>query len=206
MSDRTSKVVAARQGSEAQRAELADRSVRNAPHDGVHACAVPGLSLIRADTPSQPLACVYQPSLCVVVQGRKQAMVGEELDVEARADAHALHVLAPQFVELAVDLLGLRRDLQHHHPTVAPDRPRHRQRCLAGVGHVHQPQRANCRIEAFRLNREIVATLKDPQVIGLLRNQGVEPQPGTPAQLAAFMKSELETWGRVVREAGIKVE
>jgi len=39
-----------------------------------------------------------------------------------------------------------------------------------------------------------------------LRNQGVEPQPGTPAQLAAFMKSELETWGRVVREAGIKVE
>ncbi|TYT24938.1 AraC family transcriptional regulator [Luteimonas viscosa] len=79
MSDRTSKVVAARQGSEAQRAELADRIVRNAPHDGVHACAVPGLSLIRADTPSQPLACVYQPSLCVVVQGRKQAMVGEEL-------------------------------------------------------------------------------------------------------------------------------
>jgi len=57
-----------------------------------------------------------------------------------------------------------------------------------------------------RLNREIVATLKDPKVIGLLRNQGVEPQPGTPAQLAAFMKSELETWGRVVREAGIKVE
>jgi len=57
-----------------------------------------------------------------------------------------------------------------------------------------------------RLNREIVATLKDPKVIGLLRKQGVEPQPGTPAQLAAFMKSELETWGRVVREAGIKVE
>jgi tripartite-type tricarboxylate transporter receptor subunit TctC len=57
-----------------------------------------------------------------------------------------------------------------------------------------------------RLNRDIVATLKDPQVIGLLRNQGVEPQPGTPAQLAAFMKSELETWGRVVRDAGIKVE
>jgi len=57
-----------------------------------------------------------------------------------------------------------------------------------------------------RLNREIVATLKDPKVIGLLRNQGVEPQPGTPAELAAFMKSELETWGRVVREAGIKVE
>lgn len=57
-----------------------------------------------------------------------------------------------------------------------------------------------------RLNRELVAVLKDAQVIQLLRNQGVEPQPGTPAELAAFMKSELDTWGRVVREANIKVE
>lgn len=57
-----------------------------------------------------------------------------------------------------------------------------------------------------RLNRELVAVLKDPHVIQLLRNQGVEPQPGTPAELAAFMKSELDTWGRVVREANIKIE
>lgn len=57
-----------------------------------------------------------------------------------------------------------------------------------------------------RLNRELVAVLKDARVIQLLRNQGVEPQPGSPAELAAFMKSELETWGRVVREANIKIE
>ncbi len=57
-----------------------------------------------------------------------------------------------------------------------------------------------------RLNRDIVATMKDPYVADLLRKQGVEPQPGTPEELGAFMKSELETWGRVVKEAGIKVE
>ncbi|OGA38741.1 MAG: Twin-arginine translocation pathway signal [Betaproteobacteria bacterium RIFCSPLOWO2_12_FULL_68_19] len=57
-----------------------------------------------------------------------------------------------------------------------------------------------------RLNRDIVATLKDPQVIGLLRKQGVEPQPGTPEELAKFMKSEYETWGRVVKEAKIQVQ
>ena len=57
-----------------------------------------------------------------------------------------------------------------------------------------------------RLNRDIVATLKDAHVVDLLRKQGVEPQPGTPEELGAFMKSELETWGRVVKEAGIKVE
>lgn len=79
MPDNAFNVIAARRGTEAQRAELADRIVRNAPRAGVHACAVPHLELIRADAPSQPLASVYHPSLCVVVQGRKQAMLGEEL-------------------------------------------------------------------------------------------------------------------------------
>ncbi|MDH5823916.1 AraC family transcriptional regulator [Luteimonas sp. RD2P54] len=74
-------VVTARRGSEAQRAELAGRIARNVPGEGVHECAVPGLAMIRADAPSQPLPCVYHPSLCVVVQGRKQAMLGEELFV-----------------------------------------------------------------------------------------------------------------------------
>jgi tripartite-type tricarboxylate transporter receptor subunit TctC len=57
-----------------------------------------------------------------------------------------------------------------------------------------------------RLNRDIVATLKDPQVIDLLRKQGVEPRPGTPEELGAFIKSEYDTWGKVVREAKIQVQ
>jgi len=57
-----------------------------------------------------------------------------------------------------------------------------------------------------RLNRDIVATLRDPHVIELLRRQGVEPRPGTPEELAQFMRSEHQTWGRVVRDAGIKIE
>jgi tripartite-type tricarboxylate transporter receptor subunit TctC len=57
-----------------------------------------------------------------------------------------------------------------------------------------------------RLNRDIIATLRDPQVVDLLRKQGVEPRPGTPEELAAYMKREYETWGRVVREAKIEVQ
>jgi tripartite-type tricarboxylate transporter receptor subunit TctC len=57
-----------------------------------------------------------------------------------------------------------------------------------------------------RLNREIVATLKDPEVIKLLHNQGVEPKPSTPEELSAFMKKELETWGKVVKAANIQVQ
>jgi tripartite-type tricarboxylate transporter receptor subunit TctC len=57
-----------------------------------------------------------------------------------------------------------------------------------------------------RLNRDIVATLKDPQVVQLLRNQGVEPSPSTPDEQAAFMKKELDTWGKVVKAAKIQVQ
>jgi tripartite-type tricarboxylate transporter receptor subunit TctC len=57
-----------------------------------------------------------------------------------------------------------------------------------------------------RLNKEIVATLKDPEVIKLLRNQGVEPSPSTPEEQAAFMKKEHETWGKVVKAAKIQVQ
>lgn len=81
MSDTLSNVVEARSGFEPQQAELADRIARNARDDGLHATAIPGLALIRAGSPSQPLACVYHPSLCVVVQGRKRALLGDEIYV-----------------------------------------------------------------------------------------------------------------------------
>jgi tripartite-type tricarboxylate transporter receptor subunit TctC len=55
-----------------------------------------------------------------------------------------------------------------------------------------------------RLNREIVKALNSAEVKDLLAKQGLEAAPGTPAQLAAFGKSESETWGKVVKQAGIK--
>lgn len=58
--------------------ELAARIARLAPDDGIQRSAIDALTLIRASSPSQPIPCVYQPSLCVVVQGRKQARLGEE--------------------------------------------------------------------------------------------------------------------------------
>jgi AraC-like DNA-binding protein len=38
---------------------------------------IPRLSLYRAVAPSLPMSVLYEPALCVVVQGRKQAMLGE---------------------------------------------------------------------------------------------------------------------------------
>lgn len=79
MNDKVSNVVSARPGLEAQRAELAGRIARNVPGDGLHDCVMPSLALIQASAPSQPLPTVYHPCLCVVVQGRKRALLGGEI-------------------------------------------------------------------------------------------------------------------------------
>jgi tripartite-type tricarboxylate transporter receptor subunit TctC len=55
-----------------------------------------------------------------------------------------------------------------------------------------------------RLNKELVKALSSKEVKDLFAKQGLESAPGTPEELAAFMKREHETWGKVVKQAGIK--
>jgi tripartite-type tricarboxylate transporter receptor subunit TctC len=55
-----------------------------------------------------------------------------------------------------------------------------------------------------RLNRELVKVLTSPDAVALLHKQGVEPEPGTPDALGRYMAREYETWGKVVKQAGIK--
>src|SRR3546814_15502250 len=81
MQDNASNVIPARAEFSAQQAELAGRVARNTPAPGLNDTCVPGLALIRADAPSEPLPSVYHPSLCVVVQGRKRALLGDEVFV-----------------------------------------------------------------------------------------------------------------------------
>jgi tripartite-type tricarboxylate transporter receptor subunit TctC len=57
-----------------------------------------------------------------------------------------------------------------------------------------------------RLNREIAKVLNNPEAAALLQKQGVEPQPGTPEELARYLEREYQTWGKVVKEAGIKAQ
>ncbi len=57
-----------------------------------------------------------------------------------------------------------------------------------------------------RLKRELVKALNNAEVVALLHQQGLEPSPGSPAELARYMEREFETWGRVVKQAGIKAQ
>ena len=55
-----------------------------------------------------------------------------------------------------------------------------------------------------RLNKEIVKALANPQVVSALNKTGTEPKSSTPEEFAAYLKREYDTWGKVVKEAGIK--
>ena len=57
-----------------------------------------------------------------------------------------------------------------------------------------------------RLNAETVRALKHPDVAKQLSAQGLEPAPGTPAELAAVLKADVAMYAKIVSDAGIKPE
>jgi tripartite-type tricarboxylate transporter receptor subunit TctC len=58
----------------------------------------------------------------------------------------------------------------------------------------------------MKLNGEIVAILRLPEVKDRLLAEGAEPVGNTPEQFGEFIKSEIAKWGKVIRAAGIKTE
>jgi tripartite-type tricarboxylate transporter receptor subunit TctC len=57
-----------------------------------------------------------------------------------------------------------------------------------------------------RLNKEFVKALAHPQVVAALHKTGTEPKSSTAEEFAAYIKREYDTWGKVVKEAGIKAQ
>ncbi|WP_141322968.1 AraC family transcriptional regulator [Myxococcus sp. AB025B] len=61
--------------------ELATLLARHTPADGIHATAIPRLSLIRAAEPTPELHALQAAALCIVAQGRKQVLLGDDVYV-----------------------------------------------------------------------------------------------------------------------------
>ena len=57
-----------------------------------------------------------------------------------------------------------------------------------------------------RINADTNAALAHPSVKTRLEELGATPKGSTPAELANFLKSEIEKWGPVIREAKIRVD
>jgi len=57
-----------------------------------------------------------------------------------------------------------------------------------------------------RLNQEVGKILQSQMMRDRLAMDGAEPVPSTPEAMAKRVRDEIETWGRIAREAGIKPE
>jgi AraC-like DNA-binding protein len=56
--------------------KLVDTLNRHTQADGLYRTVLPGVSLARSGKPTMPMPVVYEPTLCLVAQGRKQVMLG----------------------------------------------------------------------------------------------------------------------------------
>lgn len=59
-------------------------------------------------------------------------------------------------------------------------------------------------VDAF--SKALQAALGSTHVKARLQALGVEPLPGTPAQMASFVQSERQKWGQVITSAGVKLD
>ncbi|MGJ7545811.1 Bug family tripartite tricarboxylate transporter substrate binding protein [Variovorax sp. LT1R16] len=57
-----------------------------------------------------------------------------------------------------------------------------------------------------RLNKDLVAALKNPETRAKLEEIGIQPMPMSPQQFADFTRSEQKLWSGVIKAANIKLD
>ena len=57
----------------------------------------------------------------------------------------------------------------------------------------------------MKINSEVSRVLSTPESRKLMSSAGVEVATGTPEELAKLLQSDLDRWGKVVRETGATV-
>jgi tripartite-type tricarboxylate transporter receptor subunit TctC len=87
-------------------------------------------------------------------------------------------------------------------PTIGETMPLYVANSWAGIG----VPRGTPREIVARLNREINAGLADPAVRGRLAEVAATPMPLSPEEIGAYVTGEIDKWGKVIRDAKIKVE
>ena len=57
-----------------------------------------------------------------------------------------------------------------------------------------------------KLNTEIIKAMNAPETKKALYDAGVEPTPSTPEAMSEYMIKEMDRWGKVVKDIGIRLE
>jgi tripartite-type tricarboxylate transporter receptor subunit TctC len=76
----------------------------------------------------------------------------------------------------------------------------------AGVWYAMLAPRGTPRDIVNRLNEEIRKVLADPGIREFLTKSGIDPEGGTPEELAKYLRSEITKWARVIKEANIRMD
>jgi len=130
--------------------ELAQSIARWTDKGELHTTPIPGLSLFRRDEPTEPLSSMYEPSVCLVAQGAKRVLLGEESYVYDASHFLITAVHLPTVVQVITaskekPYLGLRLKLDLREVSqlmvdsnLPPSRPRQSGRGMA-IGEVNAP-------------------------------------------------------------------
>jgi len=135
------------------------------------------------------------PALANVLSGQTQVIFATALSVKAHLDANRLRPLAVTTTTRMQTMPQL--------PTVAEAGvPGFEASTWHGLVAVAGTPRA----VTARLNTEVNAVLKDPQVSKFLENQGAIIQGGSADKFIAHIKSEIPKWAKVIKESGARVD
>lgn len=135
------------------------------------------------------------PALVDVIAGRSLAIFATALSVQPYLQANRLRPLGVTTLK--------RMETMPNLPTIAesgvPGFEASTWHGLVAVNGTSRPIMA-------KLNAEVNAVLKDPQVSKFLESQGAIIEGGTAEKFAAHIKSEIPKWAKVIKDSGAGVD
>lgn len=135
------------------------------------------------------------PALTDMLAGRTQVMFATALSVQPYLQANRLRPLGVT--------TSKRMDIMPSLPTIAESGvPGFEASTWHGLVAVAGTPRA----VTARLNAEVNAVLKDPQVRKFLESQGALIEGGSAEKFAAHIRAEIPKWAKVIRDSGARAD
>lgn len=135
------------------------------------------------------------PAITDVLAGRSQMIFATALSVKAYIDANRLRPLGVTTLK--------RMDTMPNLPTIAESGvPGFEASTWHGMVAVNGTPRA----VQQKLNIEVNAVLKDPQVAKFLVSQGAIIEGGSAEKFAAHIKAEIPKWAKVIKDSGARAD
>jgi tripartite-type tricarboxylate transporter receptor subunit TctC len=135
------------------------------------------------------------PAVTSTIQGETQMLFAVMQPLQAQIQAGKLRAIAVTTAKRFPLLPDLPAIAESGYPTVRSD---------AWNGIVVPA--ATPKAIIARLNAEINAVLKEPDVVKKMQAQGFDLIGGTPEEFGALMQGEAERWAPVIKKVGLKVD